>query len=164
MNESSEFAFLRLARKRTMANANAVTEEIADLMPDAFNNTIRWNMGHIYCTLNSLTYGLLEEPSPTPEGYDALFARGTSPADWVDKTPPTLSELRQLLEKQVDEIEQSFSGRLKEKSKKPFPLFESDQPPELGDLLGLGVYHEGLHLGFINGLKRAVGEEQLYQK
>lgn len=164
MEESTLFALLRFARSRTMASANAVTEETADLMPEGFNNTIRWNLGHIYVTLNSIVYGMAEEPSPTPEGYGALFARGTSPSEWGEQTPPSISELRELLGRQVDEIEQAFQGRLKERAKRPFPLFKSDQPPELGDLFGFANYHEGLHLGFINGLKRAIGEETLYEK
>lgn len=164
MEEASLFGLLKLTRGMTLASVNAVSEEMADRQPDGFNNTIRWNVGHIYVTLNNLVYGFSGETTPSPEGFNRLFDRGTKPSDWGDETVPGISELKRLLAAQPDEIEQAFKGRLDEPVKMPFNLYDTGQSKTLADTLNFAIYHEGLHLGFINGIKRALGVEALYSE
>ncbi|MFF3923476.1 DinB family protein [Paenibacillus lactis] len=39
---------LDFARASTLAAAKDVTEQEADIVPEGFANSIRWNLGHIY--------------------------------------------------------------------------------------------------------------------
>lgn len=55
-----------------------VPETAADQKPEGFNNTIRWNTGHILTTTDAL-FGL----KMLPENYRELFWQGTKPADWT---------------------------------------------------------------------------------
>ncbi|HET7628696.1 MAG TPA: DinB family protein [Bacillales bacterium] len=162
MNEEALFAQLRMSRRLTLAALKATPEAIADKQPGAFNNSLRWNFGHIYVSLNGLMYGFAGEEDPSPEGYKEWFDRGTSPEDWGDAEMPSLARLQALLEAQPELIEERFTGRLEERTERPFGLIKTGRPAIIGDLLNFGIYHEGLHLGWIHGLKRALGEKQLY--
>jgi hypothetical protein len=48
MKEEMIFNILEKVRANTLQNAEGITEEAADRMPEGFNNTIRWHLGHIY--------------------------------------------------------------------------------------------------------------------
>lgn len=164
MNETALFGLLNASRNMTLASLNAVNEELADRQPDGFNNTIRWNVGHIYLALNNLVYGYAGEEAPTPEGFEQLFGRGTKPADWGDLNVPSIAELKELLAAQPSEIEKTFRERLNEPCQTSFGFYDTGETTKIAEMLNFAIFHEGLHLGFINGIKRALGVETLYSE
>ena len=89
-----------------------------------------------------------------PNNFSDLFSTGTKPTDWGEKVLPTISELIQLLEEQVDRIEQTLEFRLKEVIEKPFTTSTGLTLSTVEELLSFCLYHEGMHFATINSFKR----------
>lgn len=149
MNEENIFQQINLIRQNTLNEMEDLSEEQADQRPRGFNNTIRWNLGHIYTVQNVLLSKLGGKNIEIPSHCLELFASGTKPADWQGEVP-TLNELKQLLEEQPAKLKVALAGQLDEKAVEPFQSLST-----IGELLNFTMYHEGMHVGTIKGLKKA---------
>ncbi|WP_010530194.1 DinB family protein [Lentibacillus jeotgali] len=149
MNEEMIFQQINLVRQNTLNEMEDLSEEQADQIPEGFRNTIRWNLGHIYTVQNVLLSKFGGKNIETPPRYLELFAPGTKPADWQGDVP-TLDELGQLLEEQPVKLREALSGQLDEKAAEPFQSLST-----IGEILNFTMYHEGMHVGTIKGLKKA---------
>lgn len=147
MNEEMIFQQINLVRQNTLNEMIDLSVEQADQMPEGFNNTIRWNLGHIYTVQNALVSKFGGINIETPARYLELFAPGTKPADWQGEVP-TLDELKQTLEEQPEKLKEALSGKLDEKAVEPFKSLST-----IGEILNFTMYHEGLHMGTIKGLR-----------
>lgn len=152
MSEDSLLKRMELIRSRTIKSLDATSENDLDVIPTGFNNSIRWNLGHVLFVQERLSYSLAGEQQELPDAdkYSRLFANGTKPADWTEK-PPSVHEIRELLIAQSERIFKKFQSRLDEKIAKPFLEFET-----IGECIEYSLYHEGVHTGAIGGLKKAI--------
>ncbi|GAB7386300.1 DinB family protein [Bacillaceae bacterium] len=141
---------VEIARDRTLQAMEDISEAEADIMPDGFSNTIRWNLGHILTIQEQLVFSLAGEPMQLPENYPGLFGNGTRPSEWKTE-PPSLETLARQLREQTERLKSTFAGRLEQKAAKPFKQLET-----IWELVAFSVYHEGIHQGVINGLKRVI--------
>ncbi|KGP74067.1 DinB family protein [Pontibacillus yanchengensis] len=155
------FQQLSFVRMRTLAALDATREDMADVQPEGFQNTIRWNLGHIYTAQENLIHRFIGEEPTLPAHYVELFNANTNPSMW-EASPPSLQELRENLAEQTERLKQTFQGRLYEEGDKPFQLGENVTFTTLAEIVNFTIWHEGLHQGTITALKRAQGEEQLF--
>jgi len=143
------FKQLAFVRGGTLKAASGVTEEMADLIPDGFRNSIRWNMGHVYVVLERFAFQYIGLPQQLPDGFKERFEYGTSPLTSASSAPlPSLPELEQLLGEQNARIQAALQDRLQEKIT-PYTTstgFTMDSPEQF---LSLALYHEGLHQSVI---------------
>ncbi|WP_227002635.1 DinB family protein [Salicibibacter kimchii] len=149
MNEEQLFQQIDMIRQNTLNEMEGLSEQQADQMPAGFNNTIRWNLAHIYTVQNLLLSNYGGKNIETPSRYPELFAPGTKPADWEGEVP-TLDEIKQHLENQPAKLKETLSGQLDNKAAKPFMSL-----PTVGEILNFTLYHEGMHVGVIKGIKKA---------
>lgn len=148
------FSQIAVNRRRTIDLVSSLSEAFADIVPEGFNNNIRWNIGHIVATQERLAFRLIGETMDLDLSFMNLFAGGTKPADWQIK-PPSMETLLELLEKQPERIQERLQGRLDEKLTIPFKEFAS-----LDEALVFSIGHEALHAGYIMALKKAVAAAQ----
>ncbi|MEA3322457.1 MAG: DinB family protein [Bacillota bacterium] len=160
--EDMLFKQMQFVRNRTIAALDATTEQLADEMPGNVKNTVRWNLGHIFVSQDTLLYPFLGEEHHVPNDYLEWFARGSSPHQWKTN-PPTLKEIRNYLVEQPTRVQKDFAGKLEEPIQQPFKLGDYELTT-LGELLSFAIWHEGLHQGAINTIKRAAGTEDLWSK
>lgn len=146
---------LKFARMYTMGRLSQAKENAWDKQPTGFNNTIRWNVGHIYCSLENFIATVLPSYEPQHKEWNAFFERGTSPAKWEGQAP-SKEELLVALQEQLPRVVQALEGNIDQ------VLPESIK---IGDMLTMGtvdavmqfaIWHEGLHAGVIHGLNRAI--------
>ncbi|WP_078381718.1 DinB family protein [Sutcliffiella halmapala] len=161
MTEELLFKQMDFIRKRTIFALDATNEQLADEMPQGFRNTIRWNFGHIFLTQDTLMSSFIGEEPHVPDDYYALFERDTSPLNW-NVQPPSLGVLREQLINQSERIRMNYSRRLEENIVRPFQIGDY-QLITLGEILAFANWHEGLHQGAINSIKRAAGIEELWK-
>ncbi|UHA72345.1 DinB family protein [Paenibacillus sp. 481] len=152
MNKRHEVLFNQLdfSRKVTLDIVEFITEEQANIIPTGFNNNIRWNLGHIFVDQYLWIQHLTKERIEIPDGYLEWFNYGTSPANW-DSSIPDLQTLTQLLEQQPAFIRATYAERLE----------QTFSETELGmntisQVLVRTIYHEGLHTGAIQALRKFV--------
>ncbi|QFT88114.1 DinB superfamily protein [Bacillus sp. THAF10] len=158
--EALLFKQMEFVRKRTLAALDATEESMADQLLDGVNNTLRWNYGHIFVSHDTLLYPLIGKQHHASEDLVKHFSMGTSPKDWIGNGP-SLKELRQYLEEQPERMKQDFAGKLEEPLQKPFKLGEYELV-SVGEVLSFAIWHEGLHQGTVNTIKRALGVEDLW--
>lgn len=140
---------------------DATTDEMATVIPNGFKNNILWNLGHIYVSQDQLLYSFLGEQHTVPTHYVNLFRMNTSPADWTGGIP-SLAELRVSLETQPERLIETFTGRLYERLEKPFKLGPENEFTTLAEMICFANFHEGIHQGVINSIKRTLGVEDLW--
>ncbi|WP_438431814.1 DinB family protein [Gorillibacterium sp. sgz500922] len=153
MNQEQWLGQLRLVRSITLRAMDGLTEELADLQPLGFSNTIRWQFGHILTVQETVVTHFAGDPPLLDPALFRLFANGTRPADWK-QPPPPLSELYRLLEEQGEAIRRIYVPRWGEPAVKPFrrlghPLHT------IGELFAFSLHHEGIHVGQISCLRKA---------
>lgn len=144
------FNQLARTRTRTLQLLDAVTEDAADVIPSGFNNSVRWQLGHILTVQERYASKLIGLPMDLPESYTKLFENGTKPADW-DVTPPSLQVLKEELSKQTGRTQQKLDGKLETKLDEPIRGMET-----LGDIMANMIHHEGVHIGSISALQKAI--------
>ncbi|WP_221563205.1 DinB family protein [Alkalihalobacillus sp. TS-13] len=131
------------------------SEKQADVIPNGYSNSLRWNLGHILVAQEGVMYYFgMNQPGDISTKIQESFKPGTSPKDWF-ASPLTLNEIQELLIEQKERIRDTFSGRLGEPAANAFE-FRDKKLKMVGDLFIFTLWHEGLHQGVINGMKRAL--------
>src|SRR5699024_1530271 len=130
-------------------------ESVVDSKPTGFNNTIRWQIGHVLVTTEAFLFGYPKQSENLPKAYDELFKGGSTPDQWSDKGP-SLQELIRHLEKQYNRIGELSNEFLAQKIPftLPFGNFRTYQ-----DLYFLSLHHEAMHLGQCQAMKRMIETE-----
>ncbi|WP_026908547.1 DinB family protein [Paucisalibacillus globulus] len=142
------FKQLSTYREETLSLIKDITDEEAERIPTGFSNNIRWNLGHIYLDQYLWIESVTKEKSFQTKVFNTWFGFGTGPENFTDSTP-NFFELKELLHRQPIQIKEKYMDRLEEE-------FE---PTEMGmytieQVLIRTIYHEGLHAGAIQYLKR----------
>ena len=148
---------IEVVRSITLKVFEDLTEEEADLMPPGFNNTIRWNLGHILIVQDQLACHFAGIAGQLPAKYITLFNNGTKPTDW-QTSPPSLAMLAQQLKAQTLSIRENLTERLDDLATKPFNRL-GFRMETIGEILNFSIHHEGVHFGIINGLRHAIQGE-----
>lgn len=144
------FNQLNTYRQETLQLVENITEVEADIIPEGFNNNIRWNLGHIYLDQYLWIQAVTKEKSEEASKLNQWFGFGTSPGDFTAETP-SLHELKELLQHQITNIKEKYQDRLEEEF----------QPTEMGmhtieQVLTRTIYHEALHTAAIQYIKRFI--------
>lgn len=140
-----QFVFTRTASVKTLQK---VEKEMWDKQPSGFPNTIRWNAGHIFATVESMLQKADSSYESTAPSYVTFFSPGTKPSEWTE-TAPSSEEIIHQLQTQVERIKQHFDGRLDEKIAQPISIGPLTIKT-IHDILSFSIFHEGLHLGIIS--------------
>ena len=143
-----------LTRNGLLDFVNKLDENIVDIQPKHFNNTLRWHTGHILVTMESLLFGFPRHSKNIPEAYQALFATGTKPADWETEAP-SLAELVKYIAEQQERVnglsDEFFAQTLPYTL--PFGDFKTYE-----DIFAMLLHHEAEHMGQMKAMKRIVTE------
>ena len=140
----------QLVRERFIKGVAELEEGFADVQPEGFNNTIHWHVGHVLTVAEQFMFGFPKKSAGLPANYMEFFATGTKPADWhVDV--PSVKELTAQLKEQMKRIREIQGESFNEKLKTPFLGQET-----FGELANFAIFHESLHLGQIQAMKRVV--------
>ena len=142
-------------RELTLKAIKQIPENLADEIPNGFNNNIRWNFGHIAYTQEKLCFMLLGIEMGVPDTYETYFAAGTKPAKWRE-TPSTLEEIAQVLVEQSHRIKQTFP--IEQSLPKPFTNKMGVTFNTSTEALLFSFYHEGIHMETIRRLYKLVSD------
>ncbi|MGP4081546.1 DinB family protein [Pseudalkalibacillus sp. R45] len=141
-------------RQMVIQQVQSIPEELFDVQPDPFNNTIRWNVGHIaFVNEYFLSLGLSID-SRLPDHYAQLFKPGTQPDDWSD-IPPTKEELLQNLTRQLSSYSDIDPSVFDKQMDPPIDL----GPLKLetfGEVFNFATVHESMHFSSISSLLKVL--------
>jgi uncharacterized damage-inducible protein DinB len=144
------FKFHRAGLIQTLSSIDAST---VDKIPEGFNNSIRWNVGHILSAGDFMLSHLSGYQRLLPAHYSDFFARGTSPKEWQGG-PPEWSEMLNYLEQQTNQVEELFNNGRPELTK---PLeIRGTSFSTVDEVLAFIGGHEGQHHGTIKAYARLI--------
>lgn len=144
------FNQLETYRKELLETVEMMTDEQAEIIPDGFNNNIRWNLGHLYLDQFLWIEALTKEVSPISKQFNQWFGFGTTPANFTEETPSS-HELKELLSAQPQELLEKYRNELD----KEYPPIDMGMHT-IEQVLIRTIFHEGMHLQAINDLKRFI--------
>ncbi|MGD8188922.1 DinB family protein [Brevibacillus ginsengisoli] len=140
-------------RQFLLHQLQSISEELFDVQPQGFSNTIRWNAGHIAFFHDYFLSLGLPVQSNLSEQYATLFHSGTQPSEWVI-TPPSKEELIEQLSAQLANMSEIDPSALDELLKSPIEMgplqFET-----VGEIVNFSTAHEAMHLATISCLVKA---------
>jgi hypothetical protein len=148
----SELLFnnIEFSRNFFIKNVEIVEEDVFDVQPEGFNNTIHWHVGHVLTAAEQFMFGFPNHSDHLPANYIELFTRGTKPADWKGDVP-SRSVLISQLKDQLVRMKEIPVERLSKKLEKPI-LGQQN----FGELINFSLFHENLHLGQIQAMRRVI--------
>jgi len=122
-------------------------------IPKGFNNTIWWNIAHVVVTEQKLVYGLSGLPLNLDQSFVAKYQKGTFP-----EKEPSIGEqeiitelLFSLPKKTREDYKNGIFISFKNYMTSPKVALNSVE-----DAIAFNVFHEGIHLGSILALARAL--------
>lgn len=122
-------------------------------IPAGFKNTIFWNIAHVVVTQQLLMYNLCGLPMRTDADLVAKYRKGTRP-----ETPASEKELEQIqellfttLEKTRDDIDTGAFRTVDSYRTSTGFVINS-----IEDAATFNTFHEGVHLGYVLALKKAL--------
>ena len=122
-------------------------------IPTGFNNNIWWNIAHVAATQQRLVYGLSGLQFEMPEAIVAKFQKGTTPDGKA--TDEEIEAVKKLLfttiEKTIVDYDKGLFENYKEYATTPGVILKN-----VDDAISFNFFHEGLHMGSIFALRRAI--------
>ncbi len=150
MGTLDQFNFTRVY---TLGRLKSVSDDKWDIQPNGVNNTIRWNVGHIYTTLESLIHrGVPTYEVQHPE-WKAFFAGGTKPADWTEEAP-SKEELLSALHEQSSRVHEFLTDKLSEQMSEGMTIGKFHEIVTVEDVILFAIWHEAVHAGIIFSLNK----------
>ncbi|MCG8457516.1 MAG: DinB family protein [Holophagales bacterium] len=147
---------LAQTRKALEQATRPLSPEHRSTIPRGFANHIWWHVGHLVVTQQILCYRFSGLPMHVDTGWLTWFAKGSSPTDWpADVEVPGYDELTHLSHELVARLRTDYDAGL-------FDTFESYTTSAgvtletVEDALRFNNFHEGIHLGYVLALRRAV--------
>lgn len=145
----SQLILKQIARTRPMIakTVEDISPEACAIIPEGFNNSIHWQLGHILVTGD---FFFLKGKEVAPAEFGTFFGPRTKPADWSGDVPAVETVL-DLLQKQAEAIQAIDVSTFDTKLETPILGNET-----IGEFVAMGAFHESFHLGQINAMKRLV--------
>lgn len=131
----------------------SLTNEELTKIPSGFNNNIYWNIAHTVVTQQLLMYKLSGLPMMIEEEMVNSYRKGTFPKEGLD-----LQE-----KKKVEELLFSTIAQAQKDVEADLFTDYTNYKTSIGvvlndieDAVTFNYYHEGLHIGYILALKKAI--------
>ncbi len=148
---------LKFARIYTLGRLAKISDKAWDAQPTGFSNTIRWNAGHIFVSMETLVQKAVESYVPVNPEWIPLFVTGSSPEGWEGNVPSN-EELLTALKEQTTRIVNALEGNIGNTLQEPMSLGPLHTMETAEAIVQFAVWHEGVHAGMINALGRLAGE------
>ncbi|MFK7808526.1 MAG: DinB family protein [Saprospiraceae bacterium] len=147
------FDYLKTTRANLLKATADLDLETLNKIPSGFNNNIAWNMAHCLVTQYLLCYGLSGQPLPLDSKIVDRYRKGAKPTEPM--SAEDLAFFRKELENSPAKMEADYNAGLFTDFK-VYPTSYNVELQSTEDAIRFNNIHEGLHLGYVMALKRAV--------
>lgn len=143
----------RVNRKMLEKMLDSYSLDQLNEVPEGFKNNLIWNIAHMVVTQQLLVYKLSGLPMMIDNEMVDLYRKGTKterPA-----TAEEVSEIKKLLFTTLDKTEKDLSNDIF-KSYNDYETSTGFVLKSVEDAMNFNNYHEGIHLGYILALRKAI--------
>ena len=131
---------------------NLSLEEL-NKIPDGYNNNIAWNIAHTIVTQQILVYRLSGVPTIISKEMVEGYKKGTKPVKLL--TQAEVDEIKGLLFSTIEKTKEDFlNNRFTEFE--TYTVTTKSTLTNVEEAIDFNNFHEGIHLGYILALKRAL--------
>ncbi len=127
--------------------------EQLNTVPDRFKNNLIWNIAHVVVTQQLLVYNLSGLPMMIDEEMVNSFRKGTKTEGPISQNE--IDKIKTLLFSTLDQTEKDLEVRVF-KNFQEYPTSTGFVLKSLEDAVNFNNFHEGIHLGYILALKKAL--------
>ena len=122
-------------------------------IPDGFRNNIWWNIAHVMVTQQLLVYKLSNLPMKISQELVDKYKKGTAPNGMAtdDEINEVLEFLFSTVEFTIEDFENGLFKNFNEYSTSAGVVLKN-----VNDAISFNLFHEGIHLGVILSLQKAV--------
>lgn len=122
-------------------------------IPDGYNNNIVWNIAHTIVTQQILVYRLSGVPTIISKEMVEAYKKGTKPVKLL--TQAEVDEIKGLLFSTIEKTKEDFlNNRFTEFE--TYTVTTKSTLTNVEEAIDFNNFHEGIHLGYILALKRAL--------
>lgn len=125
-------------------------------IPKGFRNNIWWNIAHVVVTSQLLIYRLSGLDLLVEKELVNKYRKGTVPEG--EPTEEEIEKISNYLTSTVEQLKLDYEGG-KFKNFKEYMTSPGVALHCIEDAITFSVFHEGLHLGTISALKKAIAQE-----
>ena len=123
-------------------------------VPTGFNNNIIWNIGHVLVTQQLLAYKLSGLPMMVSESLIAKYMKDTKPEGDVSQTE--VDEIKELLFATIEKTKADYNNNAFNNFNTYTVSTTGNTLTNIDESFEFILFHEGMHLGYIMALSRAV--------
>ena len=151
-----QFSFDLLVNLRFMSQKHIEnnTLETLNKVPEGFNNNIIWNIAHILVTTQILAYKLSGLPLSISDEMVAKYKKDSKPEG--DVTKAEVNDIKDLLVSTAEQLEADYKAGVFKNFTEYTVSTTGNTLRSIDDVLQFNILHEGMHLGYILALSRAV--------
>lgn len=152
MNKQVEI--IRKTRSLLLENLKDLSVEQFNHIPEGFNNNIIWNLGHMVAAQQGVCYIRAGLTPPAGEDFFNTYKTGTKPEKFVDNTG--VEDIKTLLFTTIDQFETDYNDHLFDGYTAWSLARYGVELANIDDAISFLSFHDALHLGYINILKKLV--------
>jgi len=142
-------------RKRLQTFLKETPKEVLLQIPDGFRNNIWWNIVHVVVTNQLLVYKFSGQPMRVNDALIEKFKKGTTPDGTA--TEEEFKQVEDLLLSTVQWMQEDYRKGIF-RAYNEYTTSANVTLRTVDDAIMFNVYHEGLHVGAILSLLKAVSK------
>jgi len=144
---------IRATREILIRMTASLTEEQWNTIPPGFSNNIVWNMGHLVATQITIGYRRAGIPDFAPESFVEAYRSGSKPNGYIKMEE--IEAIKGLFLSSADQLTEDYqSGKFD--NYEGFTTRFGLALNNIDEALHFMLYHEGLHAGVVNAMKKLV--------
>ena len=132
---------------------NLSLEEL-NRIPEGFKNNIFWNIAHCIATQQILVYRYSSVEPLVSEAFIDTYKKGTKPEQEVSEKE--VNEVSELLFSTLEKTQQDLQSQ-NFKEYQPYTTSTKTNINSTANAIEFNNFHEGIHLGYILALRKAIG-------
>lgn len=148
-----QIELLKATRTLLFNVVKTLSLEELNTIPQAFNNSIAWNVVHIVVTQQLLHNGLSDNAFQVKEEWISLYRKGTKPESPI--SAEDWSEVLQTMQNMPDRLLSDLT-KGKFHTFKAYPTSYGYTLHNIEEAIDFNNVHEALHLGYIMSMKKAL--------
>ena len=122
-------------------------------VPEGYSNNIIWNIAHTIVVQQSLVYKLSGLPTIISEDMIQSYKKGTKPER--DVSQAEVDEIKGLLFSTIEKTKEDYDNKIFQNFHQHTVMTKNTLTNVL-EAIEFNNFHEGVHLGYILALKRAL--------
>lgn len=146
----------REIRTKVLDALENTDEDLMHTVPKGYPNSLHWQFGHIAATAEMVSQTVFNHEDDVKDRFTSYFGYGTSPQNDFDDDTPTLKDIYQLLETQLDYFDDYLTEELMSKEM-PENQFNAKTNEEF---ITVFMGHEREHVELIDKMKSDLIQER----